>query len=291
MAEAVEKRDLAGLLARMGALAGETPTYEKIARYLEGNHMKVLFMTAAAMAAEVGVSQGSVSRFCAALGYKGFNDFLQALQKMVGKEITAPQRLEYFAGDKNSEHVRSILQMEQENINSLPRVLAQPAYQELVDKIAKAQRVVLLSARMSATLLPYVAYVLGKIRGDVVQLTPGQLSWDILPLAEAKNTLVLAVAFPRYPRALVEKLEELKAAGFDIAAVTDSAMSPLASFGKPCLVVPITVSSIFDIYSTPLLFFNLLLRDVAKNTKGLAKRLARLEELETAARCYYKKFD
>lgn len=44
-------------------VAKHSPTYQKIALYIEKNYLQVIFMTASELADAMGVSQGSVSRF------------------------------------------------------------------------------------------------------------------------------------------------------------------------------------------------------------------------------------
>ena len=141
-------------------------------------------------------------------------------------------------------------------------ILSQPAYTELINNLVSAKEIVLLSARMSATLLPYTCYILNKIRNHVIQATPGHSLWSTLNLRDPKDTLIFAIVFPRYPNVLLAKLQELKTEGFTIAAITDSIISPISQTADLIINVPITISSIFDIYSTPMLFLNLLLRDV-----------------------------
>ncbi len=291
MEQSVSSSDLKKLLQKMMDIAKDSPTYEKLAHYVEKNYLRIIFMTAGELANEANISQGSVSRFCSALGYHGFNDFLRSLQKFVSEEITAPQRLQYISQNKSDNKICSIINMEHKNLDELEAILCQPAYKQLVDKLVAAQEIVLLSARVSATLLPYTAYVLNKIRNNVDQIQPGNPFWDTLHLRNPEKTLIFAIAFPRYPSILVNKLKELKQEGFTIAAITDSLVSPVSYLAEPVLQIPITISSIFDIYSTPMLFLNLLLRDVAQKIDGLDQRLDKLETSEVTHHIYYKKND
>ncbi|CAM3224581.1 MurR/RpiR family transcriptional regulator [Sporolactobacillus spathodeae] len=284
--EQSEIKKLDDLWVRIAQVAQGSPTYEKLAHYIEKNYMQVIFMTASEVAEKTEVSQGSVSRFCIGLGYKGYNDFLHSLQRFAKKEMTAPQRLQYTSN--SDENIASILRMEYENMDQLTTILHQPAYQKLVAQLVDAEQVLLVSARMSATLLSYTSYILNKIRNNVRRLTPQSPEWDTIDLLDPKKVQVLAMVFPRYPKALLEKLNELDQKGFPIAAITDSITSPVYSLANPVLSVPITTSSIFDIYSTPILFLNLLLRDVARKTQGLDKRMQEIEQLDRMHNTYYE---
>lgn len=273
------------LKKKMSTISQGSYAYEKLAHYIEKNYKHIIFMTASQVAAEADVSQGSVSRFCSALGYKGYNDFLHNLQQFMREEITAPQRLEYTSHSKD---LSNILNMEHSNIDELHNILNTPSYQKLVDKIVSSKEIVILSSRMSATLLPYTAYMLNKIRNNVEVITSESPFWNTLELRNSKNTFIFTVMFPRYPNELIDKLKALKKEGFYIAAITDSIISPVTDIAENVITVPITTSSIFDIYSTPMLFINLLLRDAANCMKGLDKRLDKLERIEKENNTYYR---
>ncbi len=291
MDSTLNSKEFKVLIQKMIAISSDSPTYGKLAYYIEKNYIRIIFMTAGELASEANISQGSVSRFCIALGYRGFNDFLRNLQQFVSEEITAPQRLQYISLNKSNNKIRHILEMEHKNIDELESILLQPSYTQLIKKIVVAKEMVLLSARMSATLLPYTGYILNKIRNHVIQITPNSSLWDTLDLRDPKTTLIFAIAFPRYPNVLVNKLQDLKAVGFSIAAITDSLISPIAHLADPIINVPITISSIFDIYSTPMMFLNFLLRDVAKEITELDQRLSKLEKMESSNEIYYRNFN
>lgn len=274
------------LKQEIARIALESSIYERLAVYIEGNYKNVIFMTAGEIAAHANISQASVSRFCSALGYRGYNDFLRSLQQFVREEITAAERLEYTV--KDDSNINNILSMEHENIDELAVIMKEPSYQELVKKLVDAKEVILISARMSGTLLPYTFYILNKMRDGVIAVTPGSPMWDSINLKDKAETLIFAIVLPRYPNVLIEKLKELKEEGFSIAAVTDKTISPITPLADTIISVPVTTSSIFDIYSTPILFLNLLLRDVAQKTDGLNERLDKIEKFEQNNKVYYR---
>ena len=83
------------LFKQMKVIAQESNTFHKLAIFIKENYLKIIFMTAEETATQAQLSQGSVSRFCIAMGYRGFNNFLRAIQKLVSEEMTAPQRLQF----------------------------------------------------------------------------------------------------------------------------------------------------------------------------------------------------
>lgn len=280
-----ELKNIEELIQRMACLASESPIYEKLAHFIEQNYLRIIFMTAEETAINSGVSQGSVSRFCATLGYKGYNDFLRNLQKVVSEEITAPQR--YFYTTKSNGKANDIIEKEARNISVLNEILKGDSYEYLLKTIIESKRLVLLSARMSATLLPYMKYILDKMRNDVEVIIPESTEWDRFYLKDPAKTSIIAVGFPRYSKVLLNKLKEVRELGFSINLITDSRLSSFVPFATNSIYVPITVSSLFDLYSTPMAFINLMLRDAAKNIPNLDKRLATIESYDKDNNAFY----
>src|SRR5690349_18277280 len=65
-----------------------SPAQRRIARYIVDHRDAAAFLSSESIARQVGVSQPSVSRFAAALGYTRFSDFKRALQKWARLEMS-----------------------------------------------------------------------------------------------------------------------------------------------------------------------------------------------------------
>lgn len=281
-----EIKDMEGLVNRMLVVSADSTVYKKIAAYIEQYYMQIIFMTAGELALQLSVSQGSVSKFCIALGYRGYADFLRNLQKFVGKEITAPERYHYTS--VSTHHTDDVIEREIENLRTLKEITAGADYHKLVDTIVNAEEIVLLSARMSATLLPYMRYTLDKLRDNVRLVTPDGNDWDYLQVKYKKERVrVIAIGLPRYPRVLVEKVKELRKDGYKIDVITDSRFSPLCKYADTKVFIPTTVASVFDLYSTPMAFINLLITDVSKKLPEMEERLAKIEQIDNQQKIYF----
>lgn len=281
-----EINDMEGLVNRMLVVSADSTVYKKIAAYIEQYYMQIIFMTAGELALQLSVSQGSVSKFCIALGYRGYADFLRNLQKFVGKEITAPERYHYTS--VSTHHTDDVIEREIENLRTLKEITAGADYHKLVDTIVNAEEIVLLSARMSATLLPYMRYTLDKLRDNVRLVTPDGNDWDYFQVKYKKERVrVIAMGLPRYPRVLVEKVKELRKDGYKIDVITDSRFSPLCKYADTKVFIPTTVASVFDLYSTPMAFINLLITDVSKQLPEMEERLAKIEQIDNQQKIYF----
>ena len=281
-----EIKDMEGLVNRMLVVSADSTVYKKIAAYIEQYYMQIIFMTAGELALQLSVSQGSVSKFCIALGYRGYADFLRNLQKFVGKEITAPERYHYTS--VSTHHTDDVIEREIENLRTLKEITAGADYHKLVDTIVNAEEIVLLSARMSATLLPYMRYTLDKLRDNVRLVTPDGNDWDYFQVKYKKERVrVIAMGLPRYPRVLVEKVKELRKDGYKIDVITDSRFSPLCKYADTKVFIPTTVASVFDLYSTPMAFIILLITDVSKQLPEMEERLAKIEQIDNQQKIYF----
>jgi DNA-binding MurR/RpiR family transcriptional regulator len=122
-------------------------------------------------------------------------------------------------------------------------------------------------------------YILSRLRTNVFELAYGTPAWENIELEVPEECLIFTTVFPRYSRSLLEKMKKLREKGFNIVAITDSRLSPIVNYSQFSLISPITISSVFDVYSTPLTLINLLMRDVSRNIPNIDHRLNKLEKI------------
>ena len=278
------------LIGVLGQAAGESPTYQRIAIYIEKNYLRVVFMTANELAEEMGVSQGSVSRFFIALGYHGYNDFLRSLQRIVERQLVHASRGALPADVPEAGHRwQQVLENEAANLRVLAQSLQGPDYEQLTELLASGRKICLLSAQLSATLLPYAAYELRRLGIEVSMAWPGTAEWEWLEQEDPAKTAVLVLGFPRYANALLKKCQNLKRSGFSLAVITDSQFSPFAKLGDPQVLVPLAAGGQDEIYGAPLTFLHLLAQDVIRQLPDGRERLNRISEAERQKRMYFIK--
>lgn len=274
-----EIRDKKELFDRLMVAGKTSEVNQKIAMYIEKNYNSIVFMTADKISSEIGVSQGSVSRFCIKMGYYGYNDFLRYLQKIISSEMTILKRHSIIDKEGDNDRNLNILNQEINNLKELQGLSQSKEYQSVVHLLVKTNKVFLMSNRMSATLLPYMYYILSRLRTNVFELAYGTPAWENIELEAPEECLIFTTVFPRYSRSLLEKMKKLREKGFNIVAITDSRLSPIVNYSQFSLISPITISSVFDVYSTPLTLINLLIRDVSRNIPNIDHRLNKLEKI------------
>jgi DNA-binding MurR/RpiR family transcriptional regulator len=269
--------------------ADGTASARSVAAYVEKHYADMLFMTASQVAQAAGVSQGSVSRFCSELGYGGYANFQATLRKVFGSGGTVSQRISRHAHEPQSARQESherALNLDVESILALRNVLESKEYRKLVEYMAHADNLVLLSSRISATMLPYFEYTLSKLRPGVDLIQPGSQTWEYLSLRDPHRTVVLTTVFPRYSTQLVTKIAQLHNSGFTVLALTDSHLSPVRQYAKLVLCLPVVVSATFDNYAALASFFNIVLDDVVPLIPELSDRIEGIDRLEKSSGVY-----
>ncbi len=266
----------------------ESPAHQQIGEFLSGHLREASFMSAGELAREANVSQASVTRFCHTMGFRGFGEFIAALQDMVREEWRAPERMVYLRPSLPAD-ADPLLAQEISNLEGLPEILDSEAMNRLVDCVSSGTRVILAGARISGTLIPYAAYCLGKIRDGVEVATPGSVLWDNLALSPGDNTVIVGWVFSRYARILVDWMADAAENGSRVAALTDRWMSPVMAFADPVLVVPVANASLFDSYAAPMFVVNYLVRQVAQRLPGVAPRLEQLEARDQRLEVYWSR--
>ena len=68
-----------------------SPAQRRIGQFLIDHHAEVVFMSSVDLAERVGVSQPSVTRFAAALGFTGYPDLREKLKEIVLGAVAADE--------------------------------------------------------------------------------------------------------------------------------------------------------------------------------------------------------
>ena len=98
-------------------MAGLSKGQKRIAAYILSDYDKAAFMTASKLGELVGVSESTVVRFAALLGYDGYPAMQKALRELVRGKLTSLQRIQ-TSNDQlfSSDVINSVMQMDMEKI-------------------------------------------------------------------------------------------------------------------------------------------------------------------------------
>ena len=139
-----------------------------IAKYILENYDKAAFMTAGKLGKTVGVSESTVVRFAAELGFDGYPGMRKALQEMIRSRLTSVQRIEAskdMLDDKNI--LKSVMSDDIDKLQTTLEEIDQDTFNRVIDSIMGAKDIYIFASRTSRCLADFMAYYLGLLRPGV----------------------------------------------------------------------------------------------------------------------------
>ncbi len=253
-----------------------------IAKYILNNYDKAAFMTAGKLGKIVGVSESTVVRFAAELGYDGYPSMRKALQEMIRNRLTSVQRIEVAKSmiDDN-DLVKSIIGSDMQNLQATLDILEQDSFNKLVDSIVEAKNVYIVGMRTSTSLASFLGLYLNLLRGSVntVHDTAASEIYEQL-IRISKDDLFIGISFPRYSSHTVDAMQFAKKMGAKTAAITDSAASPLNGIADVCLHAKSDMVSFLDSLVAPMSLINAIIVAVGiRNKERVSETFERLEKI------------
>ena len=238
--------------------------HKKIAEYIAENYDKAAFMTASKLGEKVGVSESTVVRFASILGFKGYPELQNELQRMIKSKLTAVQRMEVsdsLVSDQNA--VKKLMSADIELIRDTLENVSQSDFNEAVSAINNASRIYILGVRSSAALANFMYFYLNPVFENVVLVdttSAGEMFEQMFRIG--KDDVCVALSFPRYSNQTINALRFIGDRGSKIIAITDSCESPIAKLADILLVAKSSMVSVVDSLVAPLSLINALVASV-----------------------------
>ena len=261
-------------------MAGFSKGQKRIAGYILSDYDKAAFMTASRLGRLTGVSESTVVRFAASLGYDGYPAMQRALQEMVRSKLISIQRIR-TSNDRlfSSDVVTSVLQMDMEKIRIAIEEVDRAAFNAVVDKMMEANHIYILGVRSSSFLAGYFHFYLHLIFDNVTLVTSSSAG-DILEsiLRIGPGDLLVGISFPRYSQSTVKGVQFAHDRGAEVVAITDSPMSPLYPMASSALLARSDMISFVDSLVAPFSLLNALIVAAGHRKDGdIAQIFNRLE--------------
>ena len=271
------------------------PTFSKgqkrIAAFIQESYDKAAFMTASKLGKTVNVSESTVVRFAAELGYDGYPAMQKALQEMIRNKLTSIQRIE-VANDRYADHdvLSMVMQSDIDKIRMTMEEVSRTDFSGAVDAIVEAKRIYILGVRSSVAVSSFLGFYFNLIFDNVVQVhsnSASEMFEQLLRVGE--GDVVIGVSFPRYSRRTVQAMHFAQDRGAKVVAITDSATSPLAASANHTLLAKSDMASFVDSLVAPLSLVNALIVAVSRKKKeDLAHTFETLEEIWDEYEVYEK---
>lgn len=264
----------------LGLFAGQrlTPAQRRIAQSLVEHAPQAGYLSSSDVAELAGVSQPSVTRFAAAIGYDGYQSLRTRIRELVRDGGPAETQVEA----RRNEWQRAV-GVERSNLASLAETLADPAPVLRAAQLLSASRPLpVVGLRAARPLAEYFGYFAAKVHPDVRILDGGSMLVDGLERAVAAGaSAMLSFVLPRYPAEALAALSDARSTGLSVVTITDSPVSPAAQHSDVALAASIGSQLVFDVHSAPMVLAMVLLQAICDATP--AETQDQLEAFERSA--------
>lgn len=253
-----------------------------IANFILESYDKAAFMTACKLGKTVNVSESTVVRFAAELGYDGYPSMQKALQEMIRNKLTAIQRIEVSNDRIGDQDIMSmVMQSDIEKIRITLEETDRESFNQAVDMIIAAKLIYILGVRSASALANFMGFYFNYIFDNVLRVDTTSISEVFEQVMRiGPGDVFIGLSFPRYSKRTVQAMQYAKSQGANVIAITDSAVSPLANIADISLLAKSDMASFVDSLVAPLSLVNALIVAVSrKKSDQLESTFGKLEQI------------
>ena len=273
------------------SMGGFSKGQRLIARFILDSYDKAAFMTAGRLGRTVNVSESTVVRFAAELGYEGYPAMQKALQEMIRNKLTSIQRIE-VSNDRigNQDILSMVMQSDIEKIRMTLEEASRPDFDSAVNAIVSAKRIYILGIRSSSAIASFLGFYFNLIFENVVMIHSNSVSEVFEQILRiGPGDVIIGISFPRYSRRTVKAMQYARSRGATVVAITDSQVSPLAPISDHTLMAKSDMASFVDSLVAPLSLVNALIVAVGRRKNDdLSSTFEALEKIWDEYEVYEK---
>lgn len=235
-------------------------SHKAIANFIFAHYEQAVFMTAAKIGEELGISESTVVRFAGSVDYAGFPEFQAALAQWVKGKLTSVQKMDVKYGNRSqSEILNAVLNADMGNLQRTLNELDCAAFDMAVHSILEAENIYILGVRSCEPLADFLHFYLNMIRGNVVNLKTTSVTEIFEQMIRiSEKDAFIGISFPRYSMRTLKATEFARDRNAKVISITDSARSPMSLYSSCNLIAKSDMVSIVDSLVAPLSVINAL---------------------------------
>jgi DNA-binding MurR/RpiR family transcriptional regulator len=274
------EKDVLALLKKESA--GFSKGQKRIAKYILDKYDKAAFMTAGKLGQTVGVSESTVVRFAAELGYNGYPGMRKALQEMIRNRLTSVQRIEVAKETMSKDNViETVMCADMEKLQATLDECDVDSFNAAVDALVGAKHVYIVGMRSSTCLANFLGFYLNLLLENVhiIQDTAVSEVYEQL-MRMREGDVFVGISYPRYSSRTVKAMKFAKSSGAKAIGITDGESSPFVGVADTLLYAKSDMVSFLDSLVAPLSLINALIVAVGTKTKSdVSATFNRLESI------------
>jgi len=276
------EKDILSVLSQGNA--GFSKGQRQIAKYITDNYDKAAFMTAGRLGKVVGISESTVVRFAAELGYDGYPEMRKAMQEMIRSRLTSVQRIEVARRMIDERDImKTVISADMDKLQATLDELDQDSFDKVVDAIMQAKNVYIVGMRTSTSLASFLGLYLNLLREGVYVVRDTAASEVFEQLIRIKQgDLFIGISFPRYSKHTVDAMMFAKSRGVTTVGITDGPGSPVSGIADVTLFAKSDMVSFLDSLVAPMSLINALIVAVgSRSSDNVSDTFKQLENIWT----------
>lgn len=253
---------------------------KRIADLYKENQIVLAFSSALEVGKKVNVSESTVIRWAQKLGFKGYAEFQSVMQKKLAEqriEQVEDEDTEVFASQSI---LKNLLDADIKSIAQLKETLQEEQLLQVVDLIGSARKIYVTSNFFDFGLAHSFTHWMNRVLDHTELLMQGDMQYYHQLSKLTKDDVLIAFAFPRYTKNVMETLQTAKEQGTSVIVITDKADAPVAQYADELLLVPISTNLSIDSYTAVHALLTSIMRFIyVKEHEKVKENLIRIDTM------------
>lgn len=242
---------------------------KKLGVFFKENLERAAYMTAAKVAKETSVSEATVVRFAAFLGFSGYQAFLKAMREDAKGKLNSIKRMQIVSEKFGEDDIlKNVLKSDMIQIEKTKEMVDLAEFRRAVDYLVEAKTVYIVGMRSSASLASFMGFYFNMLFENVkvvIGNSAESITEKMIRIKEGDT--VLGISFPRYSSSAVKALGFAKERGANIICLTDNENSPIVKYASCSLYASSGMDSFADSLVAPLSIINAMILAVCYKKK------------------------
>ena len=232
-----------------------------IASYILENYDKAAYMTAAVLSETIGVSESTIVRFAAEIGFSGYPQMQKRLRQLTVTQSNSLKRMEIASRHLDDNNIlSSVLKSDVRMIEHTLEDIDKTQFDSAVNAILNAKNIYITGVRSAASLATFTDFYL-RLMFDNTKLIssadPADMFEQTMHIDE--NDVIIGMSFPRYSKNIIKLLEYASKRGATVIGITDSLTSPIVRVSNYSLTARSDMNSFVDSLVAPFSVVNALI--------------------------------
>lgn len=257
-----------------------TESHKKIARFIMENFDDIAFSTLDELASRIGVSTTTVIRFTQKLGFEGYTNFINEVQKIIKAKVGLPEKLSISFQEKHDTLLLDSFNQDINNINNTLNNLSPEKLEVVINMIMNSANIYVIGLRTSFSVAHFFSKTLGQIRKNVRLIEAVGLVYAEEIISVKQNDLCIAFTFPRHAKVTLEVTRWMKNQGAKVISITNSNLSPISEYSDVVISCETNSVMLRNSLVAPFCLVNYIISEVIIRDKDEAmKNISITEEL------------